>query len=149
VLAVPPKRADRTTVCFLTADEADALVAAPDRARRTGRRDHALLVLATQTGLRVSELCGVRRRDLHLGTGAHVDAFGKGRKQRSTPLTRTTVAVLRAWLAECGVEPEAPVFPGPRGGPLTRDAVHDLVVKHAATAAGACPTLRSKRVTPR
>lgn len=148
VLAIPPKRADRATVCFLTPDEADALVAAPDRTRRTGRRDHALLVLAAQTGLRVSELCGLRRQDVHLGAGAHVDAHGKGRKQRSTPLTRTTVAVLGVWLAESGGGPDAPVFPGPRGGPLTRDAVHDLVTKHAVTARASCPTLAAKNVTP-
>jgi integrase/recombinase XerD len=148
VLAIPPKRGDRSAVCFLTPDETDALIAAPDRTRRTGRRDHALLVVAAQTGLRVSELCGLRRRDVQLDTGAHIDAHGKGRKQRSTPLTRTTVAVLRAWLHECGTGPDDPAFPGPRGRPLTRDAVHDLVTKHAATAAATCTTLAAKRVTP-
>ncbi len=148
VLAIPPKRADRNTVCFLTPDETDALVAAPDRARRTGRRDHALLVVAAQTGLRVSELCGLRRKDIHLGAGAHVDARGKGRKQRSTPLTRTTSAVLRVWLNECGAGPDDPVFPGPRGRPLTRDTVHDLVTKHAAAATATCPTFATKNVTP-
>lgn len=148
VLAIPPKRADRSVVCFLTPDETDVLVAAPDRTRRTGRRDHALLVLAAQTGLRVSELCDLRRCEVHLGAGAHVDAHGKGRKQRSTPLTRTTVAVVRVWLEECGGGPDAPVFPGPRGRPLTRDAVHDLVTKHAATATAICPSLAAKNVTP-
>jgi len=148
VLAIPPKRADRRTICFLTPVEADALIATPDRTRRTGRRDHALLVLAVQSGLRVSELCGLRRRDVHLGAGAHVDAWGKGRKQRSTPLTRTTTAVLADWMAEIGGAADHPLFPGPRGRALTRDAVHDLVTKYAARAAETCPSLNTKRVTP-
>lgn len=148
VLAIPPKRAEQTTVCFLTPEETDALLASPDHARRTGRRDHALLVLAAQTGLRVSELTALRRRDVHLGTGPHVDARGKGRKQRSTPLTATTAAVVRVWLAERGGAPDDPVFPGPRGEPLGRDAVRHLVAKHAAAATTGCPSLTAKKVTP-
>ena len=98
MLAIPPKRCDRAVVSYLTTTEIDALLAAPDTSRWIGRRDHALLLLAVQTGLRVSELTGLRCRDVHLGAGAHVRCVGKGRKQRCTPLTGQTVAVLRAWL---------------------------------------------------
>jgi site-specific recombinase XerD len=119
VLAMPPKRAGRAPVCFLTVAETEALIAAPNPSRWTGRRDHALLLLAVQTGLRVSELTSLRIRDIHLGTGAHVDAMGKGRKQRSTPLTTETAAVLRTWLAERGGSPDDPAFPSPRGTSLT------------------------------
>jgi integrase/recombinase XerD len=114
VLAIPANRAERAIVCFLTPPEVDALLASPPRSRFTGRRDHALLVVAVQTGLRVSELVGLRRRGIHLGTGAHVRCRGKGRKDRSTPLTRQTV-VLRVYLAERGGTPDDPVLPGPRG----------------------------------
>jgi site-specific recombinase XerD len=148
VLAIPPKRTERATVCFLTPTETDALVASPDRSHWRGRRDHALLLLAAQTGLRASELTALRIQDLHLGTGPHVDALGKGRKHRPTPLTTGTVAVLRTWLAERSGNSSDPVFPGPRGEPLTRDALHHLVTKHAATASSGCPSMAAKRVTP-
>ena len=106
VLAIPPKRADQTIVTFLTAPEADALLAAPDRATRTGRRDHAWILLAIQTGLRASELTSLTCGDVHLGPGAYVACHGKGRKDRITPLTPGTVTTLRAWLAERGGDPD-------------------------------------------
>ena len=148
VLAIPPKRCDRAVVCFLTAAEIDALLAAPDRSTRLGRRDHALLLLACQTGLRVSELTGLTRGDIHLGAGAHVRCHGKGRKDRATPLTRQTVAALRVWLAECGERTEDPLFATSQGRPLSRDAVAKLVAKHAARAAAvtrASPPRTSRR----
>ena len=111
VLAIPPKRCDRTLITYLTDPEIDALLAAPDAATWTGRRDHALLTLAIQTGLRISELIGLRPADLQLGTGPHVACWGKGRKQRITPLTRHTIAVLRAWLSERAGGPDDPLFP--------------------------------------
>lgn len=148
VLAIPAKRAERAIVCFLTPPEVDALLASPDRSRWTGRRDHALLLLAIQTGLRVSELTGLRLRDIQVGTSAHVRCTGKGRKDRCTPLTRQTVAVLRVYLAERGGIPDDPVFPGPRGAPLSRDAVRRLVERHTATAAQNCPSLTSKKTSP-
>lgn len=148
VLAIPTKRAERAIVCFLTPPEVDALVASPDRSRSTGRRDHALLVVALQTGLRVSELVGLRRRDIQLGAGAHVRCRGKGRKDRSTPLTRQTVSIVRAYLAERGGTPDDPIFPGPRGAPLSRDAVRRLVERHTATAAQSCHSLSSKKTSP-
>jgi integrase/recombinase XerD len=148
VLAIPPKRADRTVVTFLTDPEVDALLAAPNRSVWLGRRDHALLLLAIQTGLRVSELTGLRRSDIWLDHGAHVRCEGKGRKARITPLTKQTGAVLRAWLAEQSGQPTDPLFPASRGGRLSRDAVERLITKHAATAGLTCATLKTKRVSP-
>jgi len=148
VLAIPPKRTERAIVQFLSEDEIDALLASPDRSRWIGRRDHALLLVAIETGLRVSELVGLRRQDVVLGSGAHVRCFGKGRKERVTPLTAPTVAVLRAWLHERQGEPSQPLFPASRGGPLSRDAVERLLAKHCATAAQACPALLGKKPAP-
>jgi integrase/recombinase XerD len=148
VLAVPTKRFDRAIVSYLTAEEVDALLAAPDRSRWIGRRDHALLTLAIQTGLRVSELTSLRCQDVHLGTGAHIQTTGKGRKQRATPLTTQTVAVLRVWLQERGSQPNQPLFPASRGRVLSRDAIALLTSKHADTARHRCPTLKSKTVSP-
>ncbi len=139
VLAIPTKRTDRSDIAFLGPEEIDALLAAPDRARWVGRRDHALLVTAIQTGLRVSELTGLCCGDVHLGRGPHVRCMGKGRKQRATPLTTHTVSVLHAWLAERQNQPAGPLFPTSRGRHLSSDAVASLVTKHAATAQEACP----------
>jgi integrase/recombinase XerD len=148
VLAIPPKRAEHTLVSFLVPAEVDALLASPDRSRRVGRRDHALLVIGLQTGLRVAEISGLRIEDVHLGTGAFVHCIGKGRKERATPLTTTTVKVMREYLAERGGNGVDPVFPGPGGGPLGRDAIRRLVERHAAHAAQACPSLAAKKPTP-
>jgi integrase/recombinase XerD len=144
VLAIPPKRCDQAIVDYLTAAETDALLAAPDRGTWLGRRDHALLTLAAQTGLRVSELTNLRRQDLHLGPGAHVRCHGKGRKDRITPLTRPTITVMRMWLADHPGQPDHTLFPTRRGSPLSNDAVEDLVSKHAA----ACPTLTGRTISP-
>jgi site-specific recombinase XerD len=147
VLAIPPKRFDRALVTYLTEPEVDALLAAPDRSTWAGRRDHALILLAAQTGLRVSELTGLTIGDVHLGTGAHVSCTGKGRKQRITPLTTSTIAVLRAWLAERRGQPEQPLFPARTGKRLSRDAVEHRLAKHTATAAARCPSLNAKTIT--
>jgi len=148
VLAIPPKRYDQTLITYLTPPETDALLAAPDQATWTGRRDHALLTLAVHTGLRVSELTALTLADVHLGTGAHVNCLGKGRKQRITPLTGDTTAVLRAWQAERGGAPTDPLFPTRRGTPLSPDAVQQRLATHATTAASSCPTLAGKTITP-
>jgi integrase/recombinase XerD len=148
VLAIPSKRHQQTLVCFLTAPEVDALLAAPDRTSWYGRRDHTLLALTVQTGLRVSELTSLSRADLHLGTGAYVRCLGKGRKQRVTPLTSQTVAVLTQWLRERAGNPIDPLFPSRRGRPLSTDAITWLLTKHVAAAAAHCPSLTSKNVTP-
>jgi len=147
VLAIPPKRFDKALVTWLTGPEIDALLAAPDRSTWAGRRDHALILLAAQTGLRVSELTGLTIGDIHLGAGAHVSCTGKGRKQRITPLTTGTVAVLRAWLTERGGQPGQALFPARTGGRLSRDAVERRIAKHTTTAAARCPSLNAKTVT--
>jgi site-specific recombinase XerD len=148
VLAIPGKRQHRPLMCFLTHDEIDALLAAPDRTHWTGRRDHALLLVLSQTGLRVSELTGLTIPDVHLGAGAHVYCRGKGRKDRCTPLTSQSAAILRSWLAEHDGHGNGPLFPTRRGGPLSRDAVERLLAKHTSTAAKHCPSLQTKTVTP-
>ena len=148
VLAIPCKRYSRTLVQFLNRPEIDALLAAPDQRTWLGRRDHALLLVAVQTGLRLSELTGLQIQDVHLATGAHVRCSGKGRKERCTPLTKHTVAVLKAWLQESSKGSTEWLFPSVRGGRLSADAVQDLLAKHVAVAAQGCPSLRKKRVTP-
>ena len=147
VLAIPPKRFDRTLISYLTDVEVDALLAAPDTTTWTGRRDHALLVVAIHTGLRVSELTGLTRADIHLGVGAHVSCHGKGRKQRITPLTRNCVDVVRSWLTERAGQPADHVFPTRRGSRLSRDAVERRLALYSARAATDCPTLGGKKVT--
>jgi len=148
VLAIPPKRHDRTHLTYLVPDEVTALLAAPNRSTWTGRRDHALILLAITTGLRVSELTALTRTDLHLGGGAHLRCRGKGRKDRATPLTRETIAVLRTWSTEQTLEPATPLFPTRTGRPMTRDAVAARLAIHTATAATHCPSLTSKKITP-
>jgi site-specific recombinase XerD len=148
VLAIPRKRQSSRLVDFLTKPETEALLAVPDQTTWLGRRDRTLLLLAMQTGLRLSELIGLRQGDIYLGRGAHVRCEGKGRKQRCTPLTRTTVRALRAWIREQGNDETRILFPSARGGLLSHDSVQYLVAKYATTAAESCPTLRKKRVTP-
>lgn len=147
VLAIPVKRYDRTMLTWLTESEVDALLAAPNRASWTGRRDHALLVVAIQTGLRISELIGLTRGDVQLGAGAHVRCMGKGRKERATPLTKHTVAVLRAWTVEQPSTPTTPMFPTHTGGRLSRDAVEHRLAGYLSIARSNCRTLQGKRVT--
>ncbi len=148
VLAIPAKRGDQTIVTFLTDDEASALLAAPDRATRTGRRDHAWILLAIQTGLRASEITSLTCKDVHLGTAAYVACHGKGRKDRITPLTPGTVTTVRAWLAERAGRPDDPLFDTIRGGPMSHDALQQRLTLHAASAGQSCPPLTSKNVTP-
>jgi site-specific recombinase XerD len=119
VLAIPAKRGDHTIITYLTDIEAQALLNAPDHTTRTGRRDHAILALAVQTGLRASELTTLTRNDIHLDTAAHVACRGKGRKHRITPLTNGTVAILRTWLTKTPGADTDPLFPTNRAGPLT------------------------------
>lgn len=148
VLGIPSKRYDRVEICYLDPEEVDALFAAPDRDTWLGRRDHALLVLAVQTGLRVSELTQLDCIHVDLGIGAHVRCRGKGRKERATPMTTHTVAVLRTWMKERAGGSNDPLFPTSRGRRLSVDAVQWLVGKHANAAVKACPSIAAKRVSP-
>src|SRR5437899_5232423 len=148
VLAIPPKRFDKALITYLTEQEITALLAAPDQDTWTGRRDHALLMLACQTGLRATELTSLTIGDVHLGTGAHVSCLGKGRKQRITPLTAATAATLRTWLAERAGLPTEPLFPTRRGDPLSCDGLQRRLTIHSTTAARTCPSLRGKQISP-
>lgn len=148
VLAIPPKRQSSRLVDFLTRSEIDALLAVPDQTTWLGRRDRLLLLFAIQTGLRLSELIALRQGDICIQRGAHVRCEGKGRKQRCTPLTRTTVQALRTWIREQGENEATILFPSARGGQLSHDSVQYLVAKYAKSAARSCATLRKKRVTP-
>jgi site-specific recombinase XerD len=147
VLAIPTKRHEHRLLTWLTEPEVDTLLAAPDRGSWAGRRDHAMLVLAVQTGLRISELIALSRSDISLGAGAHVRCMGKGRKERATPLTRLTVAVLRGWLTEQPDGPSDPLFPTRTGTRLSHDAIERRLAGHLATARASCPSLRGKHVT--
>jgi site-specific recombinase XerD len=148
VLAIPQKRCDRRVVNFLTRPEVDAILASPDQTRWMGRRDHLLLVLALETGLRVSELVRLRVGDVVLGASSYVRCYGKGRKERMTPLSRRTAARMRWWLQERHAAPTDPVFPARHGGALSRDAVERLLKKHTTAATATCPALKNKTVSP-
>ena len=148
ILAMPSKRYERRTVEFLDRAEMNALLAAPDRSTWAGRRDHAILSVALQTGLRVSEIINLRRRDIVTGTGAHIRCEGKGRKQRCTPLRQEVVKVLDVWLKERAGVDDDPLFPTMRGTKLSRDALEQLVQKHTLVASKSCPPLIGKRVSP-
>jgi len=147
VLAIPPRRTTRPVIEFLTPGEVNALIAAPNPQTWTGRRDHALLVLTTQTGLRVSEICSLTRDDIHLGAGPHIACTGKGRRQRITPLTRTTVTVMKDYLGERTTRPGSALFCGPHGQPLSRDALEHRLARHLGAAALTRPSLAAKHVT--
>lgn len=148
VLAIQGKRFVRRPVAYLTRDEIAALLDAPDVATWGGRRDRALLLLAVETGLRVSEMVSLRWRDIAFGTGAHVTCIGKGRKTRSVPLRRETEAAMRVWRKEQDGRLDDPVFPNARRQALSRDGVEYLLSVHAKAAGKVCPSLRRKRVSP-
>jgi site-specific recombinase XerD len=148
VLAIPTKRYVRAQIGYLTRQEVDVLLAAPNQKTWAGRRDHALLLVTVQTGARVSEVTGLKREDVNLGPGAHIRIMGKGRKERCTPLTKQSVAVLRSWLQEPVPGNSEMLFPNARGGRLSADGMAYILAKHVAVARQACPSLKGKRITP-
>jgi site-specific recombinase XerD len=148
VLAIPYKRLTRRLVNYLTRSEVEAVLASVDKSTWIGRRNHALLLVAMQTGLRLSEITGLRQRDVVLGSGAHVRCEGKGRKERCTPLAKSTAAVLKAWIKEQGDDESRFLFPSSSGGRLSADAVQHALAKHAVAARSVCPSLTKKHVTP-
>jgi site-specific recombinase XerD len=148
ILAMPSKRYVRRTVDFLDHTEMNALLAAPDRSTWIGCRDHAILIMALQTGLRASELINLRRCDIVTGAGAHIRCEGKGRKQRSTPLRRETVKVMEVWLKERAGDDRDPLFATVKGTKLSRDALEAIVRRHVLSASRSCPSLAGKRVSP-
>lgn len=148
VLSIPSKRHTRPLIDFLVRQEIEALLSAPDRQTWVGQRDHAFLLVAVQTGLRLSELTGLRQQDVSLGTGAHVRCLGKGRKERATPLTKPTARVVAAWIERQCSDASTFLFPSARGGRLSADAGQSLVARHVEAARSVCPSLAKKRVTP-
>ena len=148
ILAMPSKRYVKRTVAFLDGEEIAAVLAAPDRSTWIGRRDHLVLLVALQAGLRASELIGLRRCDVVLGVGAHVRCEGKGRKERATPLRRETAKLLEVWIEERRAEKDEPLFPTMRGDRLSRDALEHLVRRHVEAAARSCPSLGGRRISP-
>lgn len=148
ILAIPNKRYSRKLVPFLDRSEVDALLATPDQQTWHGRRDYALILLAVQTGLRLSELTNLRCSDIHLGTGAHVRCLGKGRRERCTPLTKRVATVMKTWIQKSARGPNEWLFPNIRGGHLSSDAVQDLTAKYRLAATKKCPSLQNKRVSP-
>jgi len=148
ILAIPLKRFDKALIAFLTEPEATALITAPDTTRWEGRRDRAILALTLQAGLRVSELTGLNTSDIRLTSGPCIRCHGKGRKDRTTPLTTETTALMRTWTAERAGHPGDPLFPARTGKRLSSDAIQDLVARHGATAAVSCPSLDAKHITP-
>jgi site-specific recombinase XerD len=148
VLAIPPKRGPNPVMAYLTLDEAQALIDAPDTATRTGRRDKTILHLGIHTGLRVSEITKLTVGDIKLGPAAHLKCHGKGRKDRIVPLTKQTASLARAWIKELPPGDDQALFPGPHGRPLSRDAIAKLLNKHLQTASPHCPSLIGKHVTP-
>jgi len=148
VLSIPNKRQNRSLIDFLTRPEIEALLAAPDQTTWSGRRDHVLLRLAIQTGLRLSEIISLRYANVQLGQAAHVRCHGKGRKERCTPLTKQTATTLETWLRERGGSADDAIFPNARGGSLSPDGVQYMLAKHVAVAQQSCPSLKHKRVSP-
>lgn len=148
VLAIPGKKHIRALVGYLTRPEIEALLAAPNRRTWSGRRDHALILLGVQTGLRLSELTGLQRHDVVLGSGAHVRVIGKGRKERCTPLTKQTARIIQSWIQEPTKSDSQIIFPSARGGRLSADGVQYILNNHTKTASQKCLSLNEKRVTP-
>jgi len=147
VLAIPPHRFERNLVTFLTEPEADALLASCDLTSRTGRRDHTMLLLAIQTGLRVSELSSLTIADISLGRGPHVHTIGKGRKERCTPLLPLTVSILTFWLTERAGAPGEPLFATSTSRALSRDAIEHRIALYLTQARTRCPSLQTKKIT--
>ena len=148
ILAMPSKRHEKPLIDYLLPPEIDAFLAAPERNSWSGRRDHTLLTLAIQSGLRAAELTGLTREDVCVGSGPHVRCTGKGRKERCTPLTKETARLLAAWLRERGGNPSSPLFPNARGGRLSTDGLQYVISKHLKTAQKICPSLSKKNVSP-
>lgn len=147
VLAIPHKKTERNLVTYLTDPEVNALLDACEQTTWTGRRDHAMLTLTIQAGLRISELADLTGADITLGTGANVHTVGKGRKERRTPLVPATRSVLKAWLKERGSVPTGPLFPTTTGTRLSRDAIERRLARHLTIAAESCPSIKAKHVT--
>lgn len=148
VLAVPRKRWHRRLVSFLSLSETETLLKMIDTKAKTGRRDYALLLVASQTGLRVSELTGLTYKDIVFGKGTYLYCHGKGRKERCVPLIKSTARILKNWMQEQGGSSDDPIFMNARGHTLSRDGVAYILKKYVKLAEQKCPSLRTKRISP-
>lgn len=148
VLAIPGKIGAKREVQYLVRTEIESILAAPDRRSWIGRRDHALLLTAVQTGLRLSELVGLDRSAVTLGGGGRIRCFGKGRKERITPITKLLNGALKNWMEESQRTNSDVLFPTVHGARMSADAVQYLLAKYVSKAAERCPSLRDKRVSP-
>ena len=149
VLAIPIKRGDKKLIGYLTRPEIQALLAAPDRSKWSGRRDHALLLSLYNSGARVSEMIALQRDEVRFGAGhPFVQLTGKGRKERTIPLWPETAQVLKAWFRELGEQTHPMAFPNARGHPLSRHGVDYLLTKAVQCATDSCPSLATKTISP-
>ena len=149
IMAIPNKRFEKKLVGFLSRAEVKALIAAPDCSTWSGRRDHALLLALYNTGARISEIIGLRRRQLYLDAGhANIQLLGKGRKERVIPLWDETARVLRGWLREIDDAPDAIIFPSARSQPLSRDGADYILRRAVVKATASCSSLANKSVSP-
>jgi site-specific recombinase XerD len=148
VLAIPTKRFDQHVLGFLSRVEVEALLATPDRSTWSGHRDQVMFTTLYNTGARVSEVIGLRRTDVEFDGARCVHIQGKGRKQRVVPLWSSTVARLKEWIARMEQRPEAPLFPNRDGRPLSRSGVKKRLRLAVAGAAGVCPSLVGRRISP-
>jgi integrase/recombinase XerD len=148
VLAIPMKRFDRPLLGFLTREETEAILSAPDRQTWSGRRDHVLLTTMYNTGARVSEISALHIGDLSLDHRRSVRIQGKGRKERAIPLWKATVTALRRWLPEVASGKDAPVFPNRGGAPLSRSGIEDRLRAAVRVASASCPSLQNRTISP-
>ncbi len=148
VLAIPPKRVDQPVLGYLSRDEIDAVLAAPDRSTWSGQRDAVLFAVLYNTGARVSEAIAIRVADVLLDRAAALRIHGKGRKERIVPLWKSTATQLRRWLTRLPTSPDAPVFPNCAARPLSRSGVENRLRVAVATASTRCPSLAGRHVSP-
>jgi integrase/recombinase XerD len=147
-LAIPMKRCTRPLVGFLSREEVQAIINAPDPATWTGQRDQVLLSTLYNTGARVSEARGMTVADVTLAGGPNVRLHGKGRKDRTVPIWPATASQIRRWLVRIDPAPGRPLFPAVGGGPLTRSAITDRLKRATKTATTKCASLSGRRVSP-
>jgi integrase/recombinase XerD len=148
VLAISGKRFDRPVLGFLSREEVQALLDAPDRTTWSGRRDAVLFTMLYNTGARVSEVIRLRVADVLVDRAHAVTLHGKGRKQRVIPLWKSTVVQLRTWFEQIDRRPESPVFPNRFGKPMSRSGVDDRLRVAIAKASLKCPSLRDRTISP-
>jgi site-specific recombinase XerD len=149
VLAIPMKRFDHPGLTFLTVEEMRAIITAPDPLTWSGRRDQLMLATFYNTGARVSEIIGLRWKDVQLSPNQFVQIHGKGRKQRTVPLWKETARQLAEWLrANADAQPEAAVFPNRHGKPLSRNGVETRLRKAVEKASAVFPSLKTKSISP-